>query len=141
MADKYVTSEYLNRQFTNYSTKILDIFRKKNESYSKTESYSKEEVNNLIAAIETMDREVVSELPTTNISNSTIYFVPNDTTGTDDSYSEYIYVNGAFEKIGSTNLEGYVTEDSINTTLNSYIKKTDVETTDINFAGYFAEES
>ena len=51
--------------------------------------------------------EVVEELPATG-ATATIYLVPNSGSGT-NSYDEYIYVNDAYEKIGSTeiDLSGY----------------------------------
>lgn len=133
----YVTTDFLKTQFQNYSTKVEEIFRKKSDSYSK------EEVDNLISAVNGMSKEIVQELPTENISESTIYLVPNETAGENNSYTEYIYLNGQWESLGSTdsvNLEGYVKEDDLETTLSDYLKKSDKETTDIDFSGFFAEE-
>ena len=133
----YVTLEFLKTQFQNYSAKVEEIFRKKGDSYSK------KEVDDLIAAVNGMSKKIVEELPTDNISDSIIYFVPNETLSENNSYTEYIYLNGAWESLGSTesvNLEGYVKEDDLETTLSDYLKKSDVEKTDIDFSGFFAEE-
>lgn len=129
----YITRDYLSTQFKNYSTKVSEIFRKKNDSYSK------QEIDALIAAANGMSKKIVDELPTENISDSTIYFVQNTKTGTNNSYTEYIYLNGAWESIGTTDgvdLDGYVTVEK----LADYIKTTDIETEDIDFSWYFSEE-
>lgn len=79
--------------------------------YKKSETFTKQEVNNLITAITTMDIQVVQTLPTEDISTTTIYLVPKTTAETNDAYDEYIYVSNAWEHIGSTevDLTNYVT--------------------------------
>ena len=44
--------------------------------YTKSESYNKSEINQLLSNINSFNTEVVAELPTANISNSTIYCIP-----------------------------------------------------------------
>lgn len=80
--------------------------------YKKSETFTKQEVNDLISAITTMDIQVVQTLPTEDISTTTIYFVPKTTAGTNDVYDEYIYVSNAWEHIGSTDIDlsGYQTK-------------------------------
>lgn len=58
-----------------------------------------------ISAVPSLKIEVVDTLPTTDISTATIYFVPKTTAGTDNVYSEYIYVNGKWELIGDTEVD------------------------------------
>lgn len=84
--------------------------------YTKTDSYSKEEVDNLVTAIPKFDIKVVDSLPTTNISNTTIYLVVSGT-GTPNLYDEYIYVNGQWEFLGSqtTSVGNAVTLDTAQT--------------------------
>lgn len=79
--------------------------------YKKSETFTKQEVNNLIAAITTMDIQVVQTLPVQDISTTTIYLVPKTTAETNDAYDEYIYVSNAWEHIGSTDIDltNYVT--------------------------------
>ena len=79
--------------------------------YKKSETFTKQEVNNLISAITTMDIQVVQTLPVQDISTTTIYLVPKTTTEQNDAYDEYIYVSNAWEHIGSTevDLTNYVT--------------------------------
>ena len=87
-----------------------------------TNYYSKTDVDNLINAIHTLDIQIVTELPTENISHTTIYLKGTETSGTND-YEEWIYtVNNSWELIGSTaiDLTGYLkTEDADK----KYIKK------------------
>lgn len=80
--------------------------------YKKSETFTKQEVNDLISAITTMDIQVVQTLPTEDISTTTIYFVPKTTAGTSDVYDEYVYVSNAWEHIGSTDIDlsGYQTK-------------------------------
>lgn len=77
--------------------------------------YTKNDVDNLINAIHTLDIQIVTELPTENISHTTIYLKGTETSGIND-YEEWIYtVNNSWELIGSTavDLTGYLkTEDA-----------------------------
>ncbi len=67
--------------------------------------YSKTEVDNLISAISTLSIEVVATLPTTDISTTTIYLVPNSQSQSQNVYDEYMYINNAWEHIGSTAID------------------------------------
>ena len=57
--------------------------------------------------------QAVSELPTQNINASKVYLVPSDTTGEENIYTEYIYVNDNWEILGqyksNVDLSGYKT--------------------------------
>ena len=88
--------------------------------YKKNETYTQSEVNNLIGAITTLDIRVVNELPTEDISTTTIYLVPAEDPGTQNIKDEYINLTGTtegWEKIGSTeiDLSNYYTKDEVNT--------------------------
>lgn len=102
-------------QFTDDITEgvLNQVAQDLTEYYKKTETYSKEEVNNLLAPIHSMGISVVTQLPTENIDTYTIYLVKKgDAEG--DVYNEYLYVNNKWELLGSTavSLNGYVkTED------------------------------
>ena len=82
--------------------------------YLKSETYSQEEVNNLISTIPKFEISVVDTLPTENISDSTVYLL---TTGDESQnlYTEYIYVNDVWEKLGTQTLDlsGYATKEDI----------------------------
>nr|DAT84953.1 MAG TPA: hypothetical protein [Caudoviricetes sp.] len=72
--------------------------------YLKTDTYSKEEVNNLIDAIKSFNIEVVEKLPIV-MKEATIYLVPNGQGEEDNYYNEYIYVNNKVELIGNTKVD------------------------------------
>lgn len=78
--------------------------------YTKSDTYTRTEIKNLISAIPKFSIQVVSGLPTADISATTIYLVPSATGN--DLYSEYIYVNGAWEILGAqrVDLTGYALE-------------------------------
>lgn len=69
----------------------------------------------LIDLLPKFDIEVVQALPTSDISETTIYLVPAQETGTSDLYSEYIYVNNAWEILGvqRIDLDNYYTKTEI----------------------------
>ena len=71
--------------------------------------------------------EVVAELPTENISETTVYLV-NHGHGEKDIYDEWIYVNSTWEKIGNTDVDltAYLKSADAATT---YLTKTDAGTT------------
>lgn len=71
-------------------------------------TYTKTEVDALLAAIKNGRFTVVSALPTTDISTSTIYLVPNSSAGVNNYYDEYINLDGTtagWELIGSTQID------------------------------------
>lgn len=65
--------------------------------------------------LDTVVAMVVTELPTTDIKTNKIYLVKDNTTE-GDLYQEYLYVNNAWEKIGThqstVDLTNYVTKDN-----------------------------
>lgn len=67
--------------------------------------YDKTAINGLLEGISTLDIEVVTELPSSNISTSTIYLKLNASAGVNNIYDEYIYVNSQWEIIGSTAID------------------------------------
>ena len=82
--------------------------------YLKTETYTKEEVQNLIGSTVGVSISIVSELPTTGETNI-IYFVPTET---ENVYSQYIY----------TSTDGWVLIGSTTVDLSNYYTKTQVDT-------------
>ena len=98
--------------------------------YLKSETYSKTEVDNIITAVKNSRFEVVSTLPTTDIKTNVIYLIPAASSQTNNIKDEYIYLNNAWEKIGSTSVDltNYVTDDDLSTALNDYVANSDLET-------------
>ena len=66
-------------------------------------------INAAISAIPKFAIEVVSSLPS-NPSTTTIYLIKNQVEGDTNLYTEYIYTNGKWEKLGTqeVDLSGYV---------------------------------
>ena len=93
--------------------------------YGIADAYTKDEANTAIAAAVAnahhLKREIVSVLPEVSEANEdTIYMVPDagntDTAGSNKSvYTEYMLVNGAFERIGTSDvdLSNYFTKDPV----------------------------
>lgn len=87
--------------------------------YTKSETYTKEEVNAKISVIPKFNIEIVDSLPTTNISTTTIYLLPLGSQNR-NLYYEYIYVNGSWEELGlqTVDLTKYVTYDDMQSAIN-----------------------
>ena len=90
-----------------------------------------------ITAIPKFKIEVVESLPVDNISVSTVYLV-KDKSSVGDLYTEYIYVNGAWENLGkqTVDLSSYSTTEQMNAAISAaiadlkigdYYKKTEVD--------------
>lgn len=96
--------------------------------YLKSETYTKLEVNELIAQIQTASFEVVEELPEVGQPNI-IYLVPRSVEEENNGYDEYIYIDDTWEKIGSTDIDltGYATEEWVNTQLGDYYTKEEIQ--------------
>ena len=100
-------------QLTNNSGFITKAVSDLENYYLKSETLTKTEINALVSAIPKFTISVVTSLPTSNISETTVYLVKSGTGG--DLYTEYIYVNGAWEILGSqkVDLTGYAKLDDI----------------------------
>lgn len=101
--------------------------------YTKSQSYSKTEVDAIVTAIKNSRFEVVATLPTSDIKTNVIYLVPKADAESGDVKDEYINLDGTtagWEKIGSTevDLSGYVTTTALNTALTNYTTTTDLTT-------------
>lgn len=93
--------------------------------YGIADAYTKDEANTAIAAAVAnahhLKREIVSVLPEVSEANEdTIYMVPDagstDTAGSNKSvYTEYMLVNAAFERIGTSDVDlgNYFTKDQV----------------------------
>ena len=91
--------------------------------YTKSQTYTRTEIDQKISAIPKFSISVVSALPSTGISATTIYLVPG---GADNNlYTEYIYVNGTWEILGSQRIDltGYATETYVGQQLAGYQPK------------------
>lgn len=95
---------------TNNSGFITKAVNDLTNYYLKSETYTKEEVQSLISALNSVSLKKVDSLPESGDSN-VIYLVPKSGSG-NDIYNEYIYIDGKPEHIGSTqvDLSNYVQE-------------------------------
>ena len=115
-------------QLTNNSGFITNAVNNLTNYYLKSETYTKSEVQQLLSTISSLKLEVVTNLPTTNISSNTIYLKPLDSAKENNIYEEYIYINSKWETIGTTavDLSNYALKADIP-------KKTSQLTNDSNF--------
>lgn len=77
------------------------------------------ELKNLVDLLPQFAIEVVQTLPVSDISETTIYLVPASDPEQGNYYEEYIYVNNAWELVGTTavDLSGYYTSAQVDTLL------------------------
>ena len=95
------------------------------DAYTKGETDSK--IAEAIAAAPHLKREIVEELPAVGSADAnTIYMVPTDGSISDPGeetshYNEYMLINGAFELIGTSqvDLNGYATETFVTNAINA----------------------
>lgn len=112
--------------FTNDANFINSTVNNLTNYYLKAETYTKSEINSLISSVATLNIQVVRTLPTTNISQTTIYLVPKALEESQDIYDEYINTTGTtqgWERIGSTqvDLSNYYTKSEITNLLGTSI--------------------
>lgn len=91
--------------------------------YTKTQTYTKTEVDSRLDAINSMNVSVVSTLPQTGDPH-TIYLVPKSASGS-DAHQEYLYVSGKWELIGDTSVD-----------LSNYYTKAEVNSRDVSSASW-----
>ena len=99
--------------------------------YTKTQTYTQEEVDALIAAVKNGRFISVATLPTTDIDTKAIYLVPSADPQISNTKDEYINIDGTsagWELIGSTaiDLSDYVTDAELTTALADYITTADL---------------
>lgn len=81
----------------------------------KTELMTESTVNSLISKSTKLKKEVVTSLPSTGKDD--VLYLKKDGNDVNNSYVEYMWINGAWEIIGNTKID-----------LNPYAKKTDIKT-------------
>ena len=108
-----------DKQDGNLNTDSKQIVGAINELLSAlADFYTKAQVDDMIAAVSTLNIEIVEQLPTTDIDTHTIYFVLKDP-NVPDVYEEYMYINDAWVLIGVTSVDPtmFYTKSEIDTML------------------------
>lgn len=87
--------------------------------------YTKEETNELVSKIPKFAIEVVTALPTEDISATTVYLKTGAKSDPDNIYDEYIYVNSKWELLGTQKIDltNFYTKEEINDLLNNKVDK------------------
>lgn len=94
-----------------------------------TNYYNKNEVNDLISSVNGVQLEVVDTLPTVGIKTNAIYLVPKISGEEQNIYNEYVYLNNAWELIGSTavDLSNFYTKEQVDAKVPVIVHLTQVE--------------
>ena len=87
--------------------------------YTKSETYTQTEIDNMVSAIPKFAIEVVQSLPSSDISGTTVYLLTVQNNEQNNLYDEYIYVNNDWELLGtqSVDLSGYYTSAQVDALL------------------------
>lgn len=101
--------------------------------YKKSETYTKDEVNDLVETIDKITFKKVASIEEV-IEAGYIYLVPSTKTELDNIYDEYIFIDDKAELIGSTkiDLSDYYNKDEIDTTISGINDKLETVETVIN---------
>ena len=98
------------------------------------ERYTNAEINNLVSSIPKFAIKVVASLPTSNISTTTVYLLAKQNQEPSNLYTEYIYVDNKWEKLGEqvVDLSDYFTKQqtqtAINTAVANFLTETQIQT-------------
>lgn len=81
-------------------------------------------LGNLLAQVDSEIFKVVANLPETGVANK-IYLLPKGTPESQDGFDEYIWVNSAWELIGTINIDlsNYYTKGQVDGLLEAYVPK------------------
>ncbi|GLB26619.1 hypothetical protein LXJ15735_28600 [Lacrimispora xylanolytica] len=109
-------------QLTNDSDFISVSVSNLKNYYSKMESYSKAEINSLIANLNSMTIEVIEILPSENISITTMYLQKQ---ADKNSYFQWLYINNEWANIGTTDIDltNYYTKTESDSLFNNKVDK------------------
>lgn len=139
--ENYVQHQALTTTAKTIVSAINEVLGDLANYYKKTETYSKTEVDTLIAGVSGLHFEVVQQLPTSDIDMNTIYLVLKQDSGQQDVYDEFICLDNTttpatWEKIGTTeiDLSDYVTDTELTTILNDYVTSSGLSTILANYA-------
>ena len=88
--------------------------------YTKSETYTQSEIDNMVSAIPKFAIEVVQALPSQDISPTTVYLLTVQSGQQGNMYDEYIHVGNSWELLGTqtVDLSGYYTSAQVDALLN-----------------------
>ena len=88
--------------------------------YTKSETYTQSEIDNMVSAIPKFAIEVVQALPSQDISPTTVYLLTVQSGQQGNMYEEYIHVGQSWELLGTqtVDLSGYYTSAQVDALLN-----------------------
>ena len=104
---------------SNFITKSVDDLT---NYYLKSQTYTKEEVVQLIGAINQFHYEFAASTSAVTSPAANVLYLIGPTDSGADRYEEYVYANSNWTKIGDTSIDlsGYVTISALNTALANY---------------------
>lgn len=139
--ENYVQHQALTTTAKTIVSAINEVLGDLANYYTISQTYSKTEIDTLIAGVSGLHFEVVQQLPTSDIDMNTIYLVPKQDSGQQDVYDEFICLDNTttpatWEKIGTTeiDLSDYVTDTELTTILNDYVTSSGLSTILANYA-------
>lgn len=103
--------------------------------YLKSETYTRSEILELVSSMGNFHYEIYASISAiTSPTESALYLIGPTGSGA-DRYEEYVYFDGAFEKIGDTSIDlsGYVTTSTLNSALANYVTSSTLATTLLNY--------
>ena len=88
--------------------------------YTKSETYTQSEIDNMVSTIPKFAIEVVQALPSQDISPTTVYLLTVQSGQQGNMYDEYIHVGQSWELLGTqtVDLSGYYTSAQVDALLN-----------------------
>lgn len=116
----------LDTELSNHtSDTIIHVTQDDKDLWNATLQNAKDYAKKLFDGVTSFTIEIVDALPTEDIKTMTIYFMRNNNDNESDYYSEYMYINGKWEIIGSTfvNLAPYLLKEDFEKIIANYVTK------------------
>lgn len=107
------------------SNTVIHVTQNDKDLWNATLQNAKDYAKRLFDGVTSFTIEIVDTLPTEDIKLMTIYFIRNNNDNESDYYSEYMYINGKWEIIGSTfvNLAPYLLKEDFEKIIANYVTK------------------
>ena len=116
----------LDTELSNHaSDTVIHVTQNDKDLWNATLQNAKDYAKRLFDGVTSFTIEIVDTLPTEDIKLMTIYFIRNNNDNESDYYSEYMYINGKWEIIGSTfvNLAPYLLKEDFDKIIANYVTK------------------